>query len=103
MQQRVKDKITESLQYSCLYWFTHFTVVNRDTIDQLVAEFFGGLRILYWLEVLSLIGGLKKGLDALGAVSGIYNVSYARLKRYITLNATHAGSDRDRSDCKRRT
>lgn len=80
LRQRIVDKIAESLQYSCLYWITHFTEVDRTTVDESVAEFFGGLQILYWLEVLSLTGGLKKGLDALHNVGAIYNVCFVQFE-----------------------
>lgn len=80
LRQRILDKIAESLQYSCLYWITHFTEVDRETVDGLVAEFFGGLQVLYWLEVLSLTGGLKKGLNALHNVGTIYNVCFVQFE-----------------------
>lgn len=82
LRQHIKDKIAESLQYSCLYWVTHFTEVDRATVDPLVAEFFGGLRVLYWLEALSIVGGLKKGLDVLGTVISLYEVCHAILKQH---------------------
>ena len=74
LEQRVKDKIPECLQYSCLYWPAHLTKANHATVGQHLLDFLRSLRILYWLEVLSLIGGLKTGLNALQYVSSLYEV-----------------------------
>lgn len=74
LRRRIEEKVSESLQYSCLYWTTHLNDVNRTVVDQLVSEFFGSLQVLFWLEVLGLIGDLKKGLDTLQAIGDIYQV-----------------------------
>ena len=74
LEQKVKDGISEPLQYSCLYWVTHLTAVNRAASSRHLLDFFQSLLVLYWLEVLSLIGGLKKGLSALQDVSNLYEV-----------------------------
>ena len=74
LKQRVKDGISEPLQYSCLYWTTHLTAANRAAVGRYLLDFFRSLMILYWLEVLSLIGGLKKGLSALQNVSDLFEV-----------------------------
>lgn len=76
LQQRITERIPESLQYSCLYCFTHFTVINRPLVDGMIEKFFSSLYGLYWLEVLSLINGLKKGLDTLRSIADIYQVAY---------------------------
>lgn len=74
LQQRVHAHIPESLQYSCLYWTTYFIRADRKTVDELVSDFFRGLQVLYWLEVLSLIGDLRNGLNALEVIADIYHV-----------------------------
>ena len=74
LEQRVKDGIPESLQYSCLYWATHLTAVKHAAVSLHLLDFFRSLTALYWLEALSLIGGLRKGLSALQDVTSLYEV-----------------------------
>ena len=74
LEQRVKDGIPESLQYSCLYWATHLTTANRKAVSQHLLDFLWSLTALYWFEALSLIGGLRKGLSALQDVMNLYEV-----------------------------
>lgn len=73
-EQRVKDTVPESLQYSCLHWITHYKRADDVTCQKLILEFFQSLQLLYWLEVLSLIGSLKTGLETLRTVADIYKV-----------------------------
>lgn len=65
LTRRIDDHIPESLQYSCLYWATHLTPNNCPAVSRLLMEFFQSMGLLFWLEVLGLIGGLRTGLDAL--------------------------------------
>lgn len=74
MPQKIKESIPESLVYSCLYWTTHFTEANREAAEALVSEFFQCLKVVYWVEVLSLVGGLMNGLDALQSVMIFFKV-----------------------------
>lgn len=80
LPQKIKDNIPESLIYSCLYWTTHFTEANRGAVEAPVSEFFRCLEGVYWVEVLSLVDGLKTGLDALQSVITFFNVCS---RRYI--------------------
>ena len=69
LEERVRSKIPENLQYSCLYWITHYTRVDQDTNDALILSLLQSLRFLYWIEVLSLIGQLRMALDSLQSAS----------------------------------
>lgn len=79
LSQKINDNIPESLAYSCLYWATHLTEANRLTIVALVSEFFRCLKAVYWVEVLSLIDGVKVGLNALQSVMGFFKVCFEQL------------------------
>ena len=79
LDERTKRNIPESLRYSCLYWATHLTEANCDSVAGLIAGFLGSLQLLYWFEVLSLIGGVGKGIDALQSVVDAYEVRCYRL------------------------
>ena len=74
LEQRVKDGIPESLQYSSPYWATHLTAANRAAVNQHVLDFFRSLTVLYWLEALSLIGELKEGFSAFQDIINLYEV-----------------------------
>ena len=61
LSSRVKQNISEPLQYSCLYWSNHLcsSPPNRD--ERVLAlgglkNFFEGLCPLFWIEVLSVMG-----------------------------------------------
>jgi hypothetical protein len=68
MKGRISQRIPDVLQYSCIYWSNHICH-NVDTadpevhiwLDNLVKE----LRLLYWIEVLSLMGKVLVGESSL--------------------------------------
>lgn len=89
LPQKIKDNISESLLYSCLYWATHLTEANLSTIEVLVSEIFQSLKAIYWVEVLSLVDGLKIGLNALQSVMVFFSVC---LKRCLCNQSIHSSS-----------
>lgn len=74
LEDRIRRRVPESLKYSCLHWGSHCTEGDLTTAYELVTDFFRGIQILYWLEVLSLIGALKNGIYALRKVMAVYEV-----------------------------
>ena len=59
LQSRIKQNISDPLQYSALYWSNHlcFTPDNGDhCMWGSLNEFFGGLYPLFWIEMLSILG-----------------------------------------------
>ena len=74
LEQRARDGIPESLQYSCPYWAAHLTAANRLTVSQHLLDFFWSPMVMYWLEALSLLGGLRNGLSALQRVASLFEV-----------------------------
>lgn len=89
LPQKIKDSIPESLVYSCLYWTTHLTEINRSTVEDLVYEFFRCLKVVYWVEVLSLVDGLKTGLGALQSVMVFFNVCIRQYICYQSIYNSH--------------
>ena len=58
LPSRIKKNISDSLQYSCLYWSNHlsFTPDNGDQhVLKCLKDFFEGLYPLFWIEVLSIM------------------------------------------------
>ena len=68
LPSRVRENISDSLQYSSLYWTYHlcFTPDKNDRrVWESLEEFFGGLCPLFWIEVLSLLGMVPKGVPSI--------------------------------------
>lgn len=74
LQARVQTKIQSHVQYACLYWPTHLSKSKHTwrSIENL--KTFCTEKILYWLEVLSLLGKLDVASEQLAAVHTWYQV-----------------------------
>jgi len=72
LPKRIKDNISDALQYCSLYWSNHLCL-TPDTGDRHVWEnlrrFFEGPYALFWIEVLSLMGMLGIGVPSLRNVT----------------------------------
>jgi len=72
LPKRIKENISDALQYCSLYWSNHLCF-TPDTGDRRVWEnlrrFFEGPYALFWIEVLSLVGMLRIGLPSLQKVT----------------------------------
>ena len=68
---RIKENISDSLQYSSLYWSNHLCF-DGDNADERVwgslREFFEGPYALFWIEVLSIVGMVPIGVPSLRRV-----------------------------------
>ena len=70
LPSRVKENISDALEYSCLHWLDHlcFPPANRDQRTLVLGslkEFFEGLYPLFWVEVLSIVGMVPIGVPSL--------------------------------------
>jgi len=78
LEARIKQNISDALQYSALYWSNHLCFAP-DTGDQRVwvglKEFFQGLYPIFWIEVLSLVGMVPIGAPSLRRVISWVKVS----------------------------
>jgi len=69
LPSRVKQHVSDPLQYSCLHWSNHLcSSATRD--ERILAlgglkNFFGGLYPLFWVEVLSILGVVPIGAQSL--------------------------------------
>ena len=78
LPSRIKEHISDALQYSSLYWSNHlcFTPDNGGLrVWGLLKEFFGGLYALFWVEVLSIMGMVPIGAPSLRRVISWAKVS----------------------------
>ena len=70
LPSRVKQNVSDPLQYSCLHWLNHlyFPPANRDQhtlVLESLKKFFEGLYPLFWVEVLSVMGVVPIGVPSL--------------------------------------
>jgi hypothetical protein len=80
LPSRIKENISDALQYSSLYWSNHlcFTSDNGDQeVWESLREFFEGLYGLFWIEVLSIMRMVPIGAPSLRRVISWAKVSTA--------------------------
>ena len=79
LPSRVKQNISDALQYSCLHWLNHlcFPPANRDQCVSALRRFFEGLYPLFWIEVLSIVGMVPIGVPSLRKLLSWVRVSLA--------------------------
>ena len=70
LPSRVKQNVSDPLQYSCLHWSNHLSFLpgNRDqrvSVLGSLKNFFEGLYPLFWVEVLSIVGMVPIGAPSL--------------------------------------
>jgi hypothetical protein len=81
LASRIKENISDALQYSSLYWSNHlcFTLDNGNlAVWGILEEFFEGLHPLFWIEVLSITGRVPIGVPSLRRVIRWAKVSAAQ-------------------------
>ena len=84
LHSRIKENISDPLQYSSRYWSDHLCSApdngNQDVSGRL-KEFFEGLYPLFWIEVLSVMGIVPIGAPTLRRVMSWIKVSGAPASR----------------------
>jgi len=77
LNKRVRDKISDALQYSTIHWADHLCS-NPGTVGTEVSgiliTFLRGVQLLYWLEVLSLMGTAPVAIWALKLLKADFKV-----------------------------
>jgi len=68
LADRLRLKVSDALQYSCVHWSSHLCsdggLASKETME-LLETFFSGALVLYWLEVLSVMGNVPVAVLAL--------------------------------------
>ncbi|KAG8770381.1 hypothetical protein FRC12_004301 [Ceratobasidium sp. 428] len=59
LDQRVQAVVPGYLRYSCLHWYGHVAQAEADSIVDQLKLFIFGDSLVYWIEVLSLLGELE--------------------------------------------
>ena len=66
LQTRIKDHISDALQYACQSWHSHLTKIKGNATDMIVhLHVFLEKKFLAWLEVVSVLGAVR------GAIAGL--------------------------------
>ena len=84
LPSRVKQNISDPLQYSCLHWLNHLSLPpdNRDELVlRTLKKFFEGLYPLFWVEVLSIMGMVPIGTPGIRRLLSWVRVSTSRACR----------------------
>jgi hypothetical protein len=73
LESRIEENISDSLQYSSLYWSNHLcfspdSIYPNPRALEILKRFFEGLCPLFWIEVLSIMGMVPMGAPSLRRV-----------------------------------
>ena len=85
---KLKQNVSDALQYSCLYWSNHlcFPSENRDQcllVLESLRKFFEGLYPVFWIEVLSIMGMVPIGVPGLRRLLSLVRVSTFPARGYF--------------------
>ena len=72
LASRIKENISDALQYCSLYWSNHLCFTpdtDEGRVWDMLREFFKGPYALFWIEVLSIMGMLRIGVPSLRALT----------------------------------
>ncbi|KIL57014.1 hypothetical protein M378DRAFT_16554 [Amanita muscaria Koide BX008] len=74
--EQLEEKIPQHLRYACIYWVNHLKAANTQDADLIngLAKF-ADEHMLYWFEVLSLIGQLDLAQHAIAVVLKLLKLS----------------------------
>ena len=65
LSARIKQNISEALQYGILFWMSHREQSGSKERDEQVSAFLDSRTALFWMESLSLLGVVDRGIVAL--------------------------------------
>src|SRR5258708_29726791 len=78
LESRIKQNISDALQYSCLYWSNHLCSTPNNGDQRVMGslkEFFEGFYPVFWIEVLSITGMVPIGAPSLRRAISCVKVS----------------------------
>jgi len=91
LPSRVKQNVSDPLQYSCLHWLGHLCLPPDDRDQRMLVlgsltKFFEGLYPLFWVEVLSIMGVVPIGAPSLRRLLSWVRVSKSQLTASLHSN-----------------
>jgi len=76
LEDRMKESISAELSYSCRFWGTHISAMSvEQPLVEEVKEFFDDERLLFWLEVVSLLKVVGGAVATLSCIANWLTVS----------------------------
>ncbi|KEP47128.1 WD40-repeat protein (notchless protein), related protein [Rhizoctonia solani 123E] len=76
LKLRIQSHIRPTLKYACLHWIDHFICSPNQAKVEAITQFMEGPQLMYWIEVLSLLGRLDV------AIGGLANLESLELAQY---------------------
>ena len=76
LRERAEKHIDQSLQYACRSWHKHLIGTVAEHMPKatpILHQFLGG-KLLFWLEVLSILGAVREAVDALEVAAKLLEV-----------------------------
>jgi hypothetical protein len=80
LESRMRDNVSDALQYSALYWSNHLCFLPDNRDRHVLKEFLEGLYPLFWIEVLSIMGMVPICAPSLRRVISWVKVSSSGLR-----------------------
>lgn len=74
LASRIKQNITEALQYGILFWMSHREQSRLNERDDQILDFLNSREALFWVEALSVLGVVDRGIIALQDCSDFFAV-----------------------------
>lgn len=82
IREIITTHISEALQYSSLFWFAHLSEsglgADNDDAKRPVYVLLVSTKVLFWLEVLCLLGSVGRGITILQECAVFFAVRYCR-------------------------
>ncbi|KAG8760692.1 hypothetical protein FRC11_015079 [Ceratobasidium sp. 423] len=69
LKLRIQSNIGPALRYACIHWIDHFLSSPNQTLVDAITEFLKGPQLMYWTEVLSLLGRLDVAISGLSKLA----------------------------------
>ncbi|CAE6536797.1 unnamed protein product [Rhizoctonia solani] len=69
LKLRIRSHIGPALKYACIHWIDHFFSSPNQALVGATKEFLGGPQLMYWIEVLSLLGRLDVAIAGLAKLT----------------------------------
>ncbi|KAG8762144.1 hypothetical protein FRC11_010896, partial [Ceratobasidium sp. 423] len=70
-KRRIQSHIGPALKYACIHWIDHFLPLPKQSLVGAITEFFKGPQLMYWIEVLSLLGRLDVAIGGLSKLMSL--------------------------------
>ncbi|KAG8710690.1 hypothetical protein FRC11_004227 [Ceratobasidium sp. 423] len=76
LKLRVQLCIKPALKYACMHWIDHLISSSNQTPVGAIKEFLKGPQLMYWIEVLSLLGRLDVAITGLSKLASLEPVRH---------------------------